>query len=121
MRKYLCSALLLLAPGCYPYQYIVQDPLTAQEIIELTKSGESPESIIQKIDESRTFYGLDAENIIKLYEQGVDKAVIEHMRKTRERVYRGRSYYYGSPYHYPHYYHYPYPYFGFGFSGGYCW
>ena len=113
MRRLIAPALVLLALGCH--RTYVRDPLTAQEIIALVRAGSPSEDIIRKIDESRTIYILDSEDIVNLHEQGVPMEVIEHMRRTRERAYGDYHHH-----HRYHYYPYYYPYFGFGFSH-HCW
>jgi hypothetical protein len=108
--------------GCYR-EYVVRDPLTAQEVIELTRQGKTPEEIRRRIDESGTVYLLDTDDILSLSKEGVDPQVIEHMRETRERDLERRAAYRDYYYYYPHYpppghlYFHAWPY-GFGYGLG---
>lgn len=115
MRVLFVLFLPFLACGCYR-PYIVREALKAEEIVELSSSGKTPEEIIQRIDETGTIYLLDTEDIIELHEEGVDTRVIEYMRRTREIDLERRA-----RYHYQHGYYHHYPFIGIGFSGSYCW
>jgi len=117
MRWLTCASFVLCLAGCHR-EFVVIPPLTEVEIIEYSKAGKTPEEIVRKIDESRTIYIMDTEDILDLHEQGVDPKVIEHMRRTQERAY-ARERYYDHYYHYPYRYPYHYP-VGVGW-GWYCW
>lgn len=105
----------LAGSGCHR-EYVIHDPLTADEVIRLSQQGLPPEEIIHRIDQSGTVYLLDAQDILQLGERGVEPDVIEHMRRTRERELERRywGYYYPAV---PVYYHYWWPY-GFGWHFG---
>jgi hypothetical protein len=90
--------------------------LTVAEIIRMSKEGVPPEEIIQKMRESRTIYvGMDAADVVKLHENGVDDKVINYMLETEKwdrerRAYYNARYYWG-PYWHPYW---PHAHVGFG-------
>lgn len=102
------------------------EPVSPEEIIRLSEEGVPPEEIIEKIRASRTVYRMDAEDVVRLDERGVDKQVIDFMMDTERRAIK-RRYYYGSYYYGPYYYDpfwygpcwYGYPYYRVGI--GYSW
>jgi hypothetical protein len=96
---------LLLAAGCHYHQIRRPDPLTTEEILELSKRGATPEEIIHKIDASGTVYIMDSKDVIDLHERGVDQKVIDHMLDTHRKDVERR-------YHHHHHYYHPYPYYG---------
>ena len=112
MRWLIFVLLALSHVGCHR-EYIVREPVTAEQIIELTRQGHSPEEIIRKIDRSRTIYVMDSQDIVNLSKKGVDQKVIDHMMETHRRDLRRRRYYDDRVYFYPH------PYIGFGWWGPY--
>jgi hypothetical protein len=102
-----CISALLLAAGCRYYEVREPDPLTTQEILEMSRSGATPEEIIHKIDASGTVYIMDSKDVIDLDESGVDPKVIDHMLDTHRRDVERR--------YYRHYHCHPwYPYYRFG-------
>jgi hypothetical protein len=120
-------ALSLGSGGCYR-EYVVRDPLTAEEVIDLSRQGKTPDEVRRRIDQSGTVYILDAKDILRLSEEGVDPDVIEHMRRTRELDLERRARSYGPPVHL-YYGHHPYGWghpwlYGYGYPFGwhaYCW
>ena len=117
-----CTFLLtFLFTSCH-YPYVREpEPFTETEIIRMTKEGKPAEEIIQKIQESRTIYIMDAKDVIKLHENGVDDRVIDFMLETQKLDIERRA----SSYHHYHYcdpYWCPYhPHFHAGFRWGYWW
>jgi hypothetical protein len=93
MRRILPIALLPLAGGC---QYEIHEvpppePFTEMEIIRLSKEGVPPNDIIAKIRDSRTVYILDAKDVVRLHETGVDDKVIDYMLATQRWAIENRA------------------------------
>ena len=100
-----------LLSGCYTVQRFT--PVTAEEVVSLTRDGKEPEEIISKIDQTGTVYNLKSRQIRALLDEGVDERVVDHMLETRVKAERARArYYYHPHYHSPHVH--------FGFRHGYC-
>lgn len=117
-RILFAATIVPLLIGCHRYYLRDPEPLTAEQVIELSQQGLPATDIIQRIRESRTVYDMNFEDALKLKEQGVDPKVIDYMLKSRERILYRRAYYD----HYPYYYPYPYyPHFGFYYGPYYCW
>jgi len=108
MRRILPIALGLSLAGCrYEIQEVPPpEPLTEMEIIRLSKEGVPPNDIITRIRNSRTVYILDAKDVVKLHETGVDDKVIDYMLETQRwaienRARLDRYYWYGPYWAYP--------------------
>ena len=80
-------------------------PVTVDQIVAMSKSGESSKDIIQKISASCSMYRMKASELADLRAQGVSDDVINYMQKTYEDSlrygYQRRDGFYG-PY-YPYY------------------
>ena len=57
--------------------------ITIQQIVELTKLGESGDEIISKIKSTNSSYALTADDITYLRKQGVSQRVIETMQAAK--------------------------------------
>ena len=57
-------------------------PVTAGEIVQMSKSGTPAADIIAKIRESGTVYPMKASELANLKEQGVSAEVIDYMQQT---------------------------------------
>ncbi|HKA43473.1 MAG TPA: hypothetical protein VKF40_15950 [Burkholderiales bacterium] len=80
--KYL--ALVLLAgtlAGCASQEKLPAPP-TVAEIVQMAKTGQSADAIIQRIAESRGIYQMPASQLARLSEQGVPDKVIDYMQQT---------------------------------------
>lgn len=62
--------------------------LALEEIVRLSKAGESADAIIGKIRESQSRYELTPSQAIDLHRQGVDARVLDHMQAAREQALR---------------------------------
>ncbi len=58
------------------------DPVTVQEVVEMTEAGLPPQIIINKIQESHTVYRLQASQLVQLKDMGVSDEVINYMQQT---------------------------------------
>lgn len=100
-----------LLSSCYTVQRFT--PVTAEEVVSLTRDGKEPEEIIAKIDQTGTVYNLKSRQVRTLLDEGVDERVVDHMLETRIKAERARARYYYQPhYHSPHIH--------FRFRHGYC-
>ena len=57
-------------------------PVTVPQIVAMSKAGEKPGAIIDKIHESHTVYRLTASQLADLESQGVAPSVIDYMQQT---------------------------------------
>ena len=62
--------------------------VTLDEIVTLSKQGNSPEQIINRIKASNSRYDLTPSEIVQLTEQGVDPQVLDYMHQTHENALR---------------------------------
>jgi hypothetical protein len=69
-------------PGPYP---------TPAEVVEMTRSGKSPDAIIQEILDSRQPYIVSSQEVEELLRQGVDQSVVQAMQDSAYRLERSRS------------------------------
>lgn len=66
-------------------RFPVQVPvLTLDEVIRLSKAGESPEAIITRIHDTHSSYALTPGQMIDLNRQGVDIRVLDDIQASRE-------------------------------------
>lgn len=85
------------------------DPLSLDDIIELSHRAVPPGLIIRYIDDTDTVYRLRKVDVKHLRASGVSEDVISYMLSTG-RPYGGPGFYVGGPYPYPGSYPYPYAY-----------
>jgi hypothetical protein len=57
-------------------------PVTVSQVIQMTKEGVTPETIVETMRESGTVYRLTAPQMAQLHDQGVADPVIDHMQQT---------------------------------------
>jgi hypothetical protein len=106
-RTLIVSAMIVWGAGCASTPRPV--PLAQADIISMTKVGLTDEEIMRRIDDTRTVFRLNADDVVRLRQEGVSDRVVTYMLDTYTRAAvedeRRRAYHY-------HYYHYPH---GFGF------
>lgn len=107
-RSLLVLAAAGLLAGCAAFGPRVPPPSIA-EIVELAKKGAPADQIIDRIQQGRGVYRLQASELARLREQGVPDKVIDYMQQTYlddvrfESEMRARAYawpawpYYGHP------------------------
>lgn len=73
-----------------------------EEVIQMSKSGVPPQTIIAKIDSSMTVYHLSSKDVIALKAEGVSHEVIDFMLATEKRDIAAREHerwhYFHGPY-----------------------
>jgi hypothetical protein len=105
--------LLIIVSGCSTLTGPPPQPLTQQQIIEMTKAGATDAQILERIRQSRTAYRLTAAEIVALHNAGVSFTVIDYLLQTYlERVREDQRYLdeqWWWFYHDHWYWHYGYP------------
>ena len=80
--KYLALILLMGAlTGCASLEKLPPPP-TVAEIVQMAKTGQSADAIIQRIAASRGIYQMPASELARLRDQGVPDKVIDYMQQT---------------------------------------
>ena len=80
--RHLATLLLVAAlAGCAGLEPLPPPP-TIAEIVQMAKSGQGADAIIQRIQESRAVYQLPASELAKMREQGVPDKVIDYIQQT---------------------------------------
>ncbi len=72
-----CAVMLLAACATLP------PPVSVDEALQMAKSGQSPDAIIQAMHESRSTYRLTASDIVRLHDQGMPQPVLDYMQETQ--------------------------------------
>ena len=72
-----CLAISFL--GCSTLRGHKTVPMTLEDVVRLSREGETAESIIEKLKESKTAVLLKADEVVELKEQGVASEVIDYM------------------------------------------
>ncbi len=68
--------------SCAVYRPDMTQMVTVPDIIQMSKDGVSSKDIIKDIRRTHTVYGLKADQLANLREQGVQDSVINYMEKT---------------------------------------
>lgn len=115
---------VILLQGCVTYKPYSAQLVTVPDIVQMSKDGVSSKDIIKDIRKSHTVYGLKADELAKLRDEGVQDSVINYMEKTHIDAIRRDQRMNDSYYGYPGYDGYWYggfglgwPYYGFGYWG----
>lgn len=58
--------------------------LSLDDLVKLTKEGNTPQQIIEKIQMSNSYYDLMPSQSVELNKQGVDHAVLDYIHMSRE-------------------------------------
>jgi len=119
------SLVLIMVSGCSSFVNVNERAMNVEDIINMTKVGVGPDVITRQIEVTRSRFRLDAEQIIRLKEAGVDDKVLEAMIETEEYPAHFEWEYGYSPYEYwfnyynqwyPVYHYYPYGYPAYNYS-----
>jgi hypothetical protein len=102
-------------------RYSARQMVTVPDIVQMSKDGVASKDIIGEIRKSHTVYGLKANQLAKLRDEGVQDSVINYMEKTHIDAIRQNQRMEDSYYLWPGYNGYWYGGFGFGwpYYGGY--
>lgn len=68
-----------LATGCASIPRI--EPLTVEQIVQLSKDGLPAKDIIERIDDTRTVVPIRGSQFAKLRTEGVDDEVLDHLQR----------------------------------------
>ena len=60
--------------------------LPLAEVVALSKATTPPDAIIKRLQDTGTFYNLNAQQIVDLNKQGVDQRVIDHLADAQEKA-----------------------------------
>jgi hypothetical protein len=81
LRHLLATVLVAaLATGCAAFQN--PEPMTLEQVVDLSTEGKSADDIINRLVQSRTVFALSGSGYAKLREQGVDDAVLDHIQRA---------------------------------------
>ena len=59
-----------------------REPVTLEQVIQMSKAGTPPADIINKLKDSRTVFALSGSQFAKLREDGVDDTVLDYIQGT---------------------------------------
>lgn len=77
----LAAAVLVAAlTGCAAFER--REPMTLEQVVQLSKDGALADDIINRLRESRTVFALSGSGYARLREQGVDDAVLDFIQKS---------------------------------------
>ena len=65
-----------------------QAALSLEDIVKLSKEGQTPEQIIEKIKTSNSYYDLSPSQSVSLNKQGVNSKVLDYIHESREQALR---------------------------------
>lgn len=88
--RHLVVALALLASGCVSFD-AGPPPLSRAEVVQLARSGEKPEAIVERLKSTRTILWLSAKDIVELREAGVAIEVLDYLQAAQLAEMRRRS------------------------------
>jgi hypothetical protein len=78
----LSAACVVLLASCVTSAELQKRMIAPDQVVEMAKSGESADAIIQKLKAAGTVYELSATELVKLHDQGVPDAVLDYMQGT---------------------------------------
>ncbi len=78
-------------------------PLTRDDIVRLSKAGESPQAIIDRLQATDTVIPLTGSDIVRLHQQGVPEEVLDYLQQAQIAEMRRREAMLYSMYPYPAY------------------
>jgi hypothetical protein len=88
MRTLAFSVILLLVAGC---TIVTVKPMSAAEVVQLSKDGKSPKEIIQALESTNTVLPLRASDYVALHEAGVSKEVLDYLQLAQLEEVRWRE------------------------------
>lgn len=86
-----CLFLLLFA-GCAS---VGDQPLSAGEVVALSREGKSPKEIIDELQRTNTVIPLSASDYVVLHDEGVPNEVLDHLQRVQmdALLWRDRNWY----------------------------
>ena len=85
---FLCAA--LLAGGCAGFDP-GPPPLSREDIVQLSKAGEPPAAIVERLKNTDTVLWLSASDILQLRQSGVSSQVLDYLQAVQIAETRRRS------------------------------
>jgi hypothetical protein len=79
--------LTVVLSACTPHYYYLRtagEPITLERIITFAGEGLTDREMIKRIDESGMVFFLRTDDILRLYNNGVNKPVIDHLITIKE-------------------------------------
>ncbi len=58
-------------------------PLTREDIVRLSKAGEPPQAIIDRLNATGTVIPLTGSDIVRLHQQGVSEEVLDYLQQAQ--------------------------------------
>jgi hypothetical protein len=71
-----------LLSGCAALGFKQPEPVTVDQVIEMSKEGVPAEAIVKKMRDSETVYRLTAAQLAQLHDVGVADPVLDYMQRT---------------------------------------
>ena len=102
MRALVCLvAAVVLASGCAT----LSGPpmLSRDEVVRMSKAGESPQAIIDRLRDTSTVISLSASDIVSLHQAGVSREVLDYLQRVQFAEMRRREALLYGMYPYPFY------------------
>ncbi len=88
--RFLVVAWVLLAGGCAALEP-GPAPLTRADVVQLTRSGERPAAIVERLKSTQTILWLSAADIVELRTAGVAIEVLDYLQAAQLAEMRRRS------------------------------
>ena len=79
LRSVIAVCLVVSLLGCSMLKGRKTVPMTLEDVVQLSREGEAPEAIIEKLKDSKTAVLLKTDQVVELKEKGVDSEVIDYM------------------------------------------
>jgi hypothetical protein len=83
-KRFLIAVAMILATGCATTPRPA--PLTQADIISMTKVGLTDEDIMRRIDDTRTVFQLNSDDVVFLRKEGVSDRVVTYMLDSLTRA-----------------------------------
>lgn len=78
----LTAAAALVLGGCATLGMVRPEPVTVEQVVAMSRSGQPADAIIEQMRDSGTVYRLSASQLVKLHDDGVPDAVLDYMQET---------------------------------------
>lgn len=82
--QFMIATLALVLMGCATVPKPA--PLNQVDVISMTKAGLTDEEIIRRIDDTRTVFRLNSDDVIRLRNEGVSDRIVTYMLDTYTRA-----------------------------------